>query len=304
MDYGRLLVLSWQITWRHKLLWPLGFILAMGSMVTAVVRFTYFPQLSQYLNNAIDSADSVGSTLDAFIGSEPYWTWLLGGTAVLFFVSLAFWLVWAVAQGAIISAALDAEAGQPVSWQRALNGGTALLGRFIAIDAIVFFPLFLLLLLLMLLATGLLLAFTWQMMQTGSVESAALWLMVGVACLLPLSCLLLPLGALTSVFRTVAFRETAVQLQKVRATIRQTWRVVKRQWGAILVVWALVWGMQMVLNLLLSGLAIPLGGITAVAPALGRWLGWLIGMGTAVPLTIWYTYTAVLWTLVYTEISR
>ena len=304
MDYGRLLVLSWQITWRHKLLWPLGFILAMGSMVTAVVRFTYFPQLSQYLNNAIDSADSVGSTLDAFIGSEPYWTWLLGGTAVLFFVSLAFWLVWAVAQGAIISAALDAEAGQPVSWLRALNGGTALLGRFIAIDAIVFFPLFLLLLLLMLLATGLLLAFTWQMMQTGSVESAALWLMVGVACLLPLSCLLLPLGALTSVFRTVAFRETAVQLQKVRATIRQTWRVVKRQWGAILVVWALVWGMQMVLNLLLSGLAIPLGGITAVAPALGRWLGWLIGMCTAVPLTIWYTYTAVLWTLVYTEISR
>jgi hypothetical protein len=317
MDFGRLLVLSWQITWRHKLLWPLGFILAVGSVVTAVVRFTYFPQLSQYLNNAIANADSVGSTVDGYIGSELYWTWLLGGTAVFFFLSLAFWLVWAVAQGAIISAALDAEAGQPVSWQRALNGGTALLGRFIAIDAIVFFPLFLLLLLLMLLATGLLLAFTWQMMQTGSVESAALWLMVGLACLLPLSCLLLPLGALTSVFRTLAFRETAtsttdavsalsagVQPQKVRATIGQTWLVVKRQWGAILVVWALVWGMQTVLNLLLSGLAIPLGGITAVAPALGRWLGWLVGLGTAVPLTIWHTYTAVLWTLVYTEISR
>ena len=303
MDYGRLLVQSWQLTWRHKLLWPLGFVLAMGSVATAVLRFTYFPQLSQYLDDAIGSADSVGSTLDSFIGSEQYWTWLLGGTAVFLILSLAFWLVWAVAQGAIISVTLDAEAGQPISWQRALNGGTALLGRFIAIDAIVFFPLFLLLLLLMLLATGLLLAFTWQMMQTGSVGSAALWLVVGLACLLPLSCFLLPLGVLTSVFRTLAFRETAVQPQKVRATIRQTWQVVRQQWGAILVVWALVWGIQTVLNLLLSGLAIPLGGITVVSPAVGRWLGWFVGIATAVPLTLWHTYTAVLWTIVYQEIS-
>ncbi len=309
MDYGRLLVHSWQVTWRHKLLWPLGFILAMGSVVTAVLRFTCFPQLSQYLNDAIGSVDTVGSTLDGFIGSEQYWTWLLGGTAVFFFLSLAFWLVWAVAQGAIISAVLDAEADQPVSWPRALNGGTALLGRFIAIDAIVFFPLFLLLLLLMLLATGLLLAFTWQMMQTGSAESVALWLLVGLACLLPLSCLLLPLGTLTSIFRTLAFRETAVQStavhpQKVRATIRQTWLVIKRQWGAILVVWALVWGMQTGLDLLLSGLALPLAGITAVAPQWGGWLGWLVGMATAVPLTLWHTYTAVLWTVVYRDLAK
>jgi hypothetical protein len=313
MDYGRLLVHSWQLTWRHKLLWPLGFILAMGSVVTAVLRFTYFSQLSQYLNDAIANTDLTGGALDSFIGSERYWTWLLVGTAVFFFLSLAFWLVWAMAQGSIINAVSDADAGQPVSWPRVLNGGAALLGRFIAIDAIVFFPLFLLLLLLMLLATGLLLGFTWQMMQTGSGESAALWLLVGLACLLPLSCLLLPLGTLTSVFRTLAFRETAVQRtavqgtavhpQKVRAIIRQTWLVIKRQWGAILVVWALVWGMQTVMNLLLSGLALPLGGITAVAPQWGRWLGWLVGMATAVPLTIWHTYTAVLWTIVYREIS-
>jgi hypothetical protein len=121
--------------------------------------------------------------------------------------------------------------------------------------------------------------------------------------LLPLSCLLLPLGVLTSLFRTLAFRETVVQPQKVRATIRQTWQVVKRQWGAILVIWALLWGMQTVMNLLLSGLALPLGGITAVAPQWGRWLGWLVGLATAVPLTIWHTYTAVLWTIVYKELQ-
>lgn len=297
MDYGRLFIHSWQLTWRHKLLWPPGFILAVGSVVTAVLRFTYLPQLTQYLG------DPTGIALDPFIGSEPYWTWLLGGTAVFLILSLVSWLVWAVAQGAIISAVLDAETGQPVSWWRALNGGTALLGRFIAIDAIVFFPLFLLLLLLMLLATGLMLAFTWQMMQTGSMESAAVWLAVGLACLLPLSCLLLPLGALTSLFRTLAFRETGVHPGKVRGAIRRTWQVLRRQWGAVLVVWALVWGMQTVLNLLLSGLALPLGGITAVSPTWGGWLGWLVGLATAVPLTLWHTVTAVLWTLVYREIS-
>lgn len=297
MDYGRLLVRSWQLTWRHKLLWPLGLILAMGSVATAVLRFTYLPQLTQYLG------DPSRIALDSLIGSEPYWTWLLGGTAVFLILSLVSWLVWAVAQGAVISAVLDAETGQPVSWRRALNGGTALLGRFIAIDAIVFFPLFLLLLLLMLLATGLMLAFTWQMMQTGSMESAAVWLAVGMACLLPLSCLLLPLGALTSIFRTLAFRETGVRPGKVRDAIRRTWQVLRRQWGAVLVVWALLWGIQAALNLLLSGLALPLGGITAVAPQWGHWLGWLVGVATAVPLTLWHTVTAVLWTLVYREIS-
>ena len=297
MDYGRLFVRSWQLTWRHKLLWLPGFVLAVGSVATAVLRFTYLPQLTKYLG------DPTGIALDSFVESESYWTWLWGGTAVFFFLSLAFWLAWAVAQGAIITAVNDVDAGQPVSWQSALNGGTALLGRFIAIDAIVFFPMFLLLLLLMLLAAGLMFAFTWQMLQSGSMETAVLWVVVGLACLLPVSCLLLPLGMLTSLFRTLAFRETAVRLRKVRVTIRRTWQVIKRQWGPILVIWALVWGMQTVLNLLLGGLALPLGGITAVAPAWGGWLSWLVGVGTAVPLTLWHTVTAVLWTIVYQEIS-
>lgn len=297
MDYGRLFLHSWQLTWRHKFLGPLGFVLALGSVVTAVLRFTFAPRLTQFVDNP------TGFDLESFtfIGSQQYRTWLLGGTAVFLILSLAFWLVWAVAQGSIITAALDAANERPVSWTRALNGGTALLGRFIAIDAIVFFPLFLLLLVLMLGATGALLAFGWQMVQTGSVETAVLWLTIGLACLLPLSCLILPLGALTSIFRTLAFRETAAHPQKVRVTIRQTWQVVKRQWGPILVVFALVYGMQMLLNLLLSGLSLPLGGVTAVASQLGRWLGWLVGVGTAVPLTIWYVYTAVLWTLVWDE---
>jgi hypothetical protein len=298
MDYGRLFVRAWQITWRRKLLWPLGFILALGGVVTAVLRFTYFPQFTQYLNSPLD-----GAALDSFITNQPNLTWLLGGTAVFLILSLVFWLVWAVAQGGIITAALAEEAGKPVSWRRALEGGTTLLGRFIVIDAIVFFPLFLLLLVLMLTATGLLLAFTWQMMQSGSMETAVLWVVGGMACLLPLSCLLLPLGMATSVFRTLAFRETALQPQKVRTSIRQTWQVIKRNWGAVLVVWALLWGMQTLLNLLLSGLSLPLGGVTAAAPVLGRWLGWLVGVGTAVPLTLWHTYTAVLWTLAYTEIA-
>ncbi|MCB9421854.1 MAG: hypothetical protein H6667_18785 [Ardenticatenaceae bacterium] len=298
MDYGRLLVSSWQFTWRHKFLWPFGLILALGSVVTAVFRFTYLPQFMQFVG------DPTGIALDAFVGNNQYWTWLLGGTAVLFILSLAFWLVWATAQGAIITAVNEAEAGRSVFWRQAVGGGMALLGRFIAIDAIVFFPLFLLLLLLMLLATGLMLAFTWQMMRIGSTETAVTWIVAGLACLLPLTCLLLPLGMLTSVLRTLAFRETAIQPQKVRASIRQTWQVMKRQWGAILVVWALVWGMQTILNVGISGLALPLGGVTAVAPALGRWLGWLVGVGTAVPLMIWHTYTAVLWTMVYRDLAE
>lgn len=297
MDYGRFFIRSWQLTWRHKILWLPGFVLALGSVATAVLRVTYFPQLTQNLGDL----DQVA--LDAFIWNRSFWLWLVGGTAVFLMLSLASWLVWATAQGAIISAVHDAAAGRPVAWRQALNGGTALLGRFIAIDAIVFFPLFLLLLLLMLFATGLILAFTWQMMQTGSMETAVIWTAAGLICLLPLSCLLLPLGMLTSTFRTLAFRETAVHPQKVRATIHRTWQVVKQQWGAILVVWALLWGMQMLLNLLLGGLSLPLGGVTAVAPALGRWLGWLAGVGTAVPLTIWYTYTAVLWTVFYQELQ-
>ncbi len=299
MDYGRLFTQSWHLIWRHKFLWWFGLIAAMGSVVGAAFRISFLPQLTQFRNGP------TGAVFDslAAAGWEQFSTWLLSGTAVLFIISTAYWLAAAIAQGAIIGAVIDLDAERPSTFRLAARQGWGYLGRFIAIDALVFFPLFLLLLLLMLLVMGGILAIAYLSFQGGGVKEVTAVLAIGLICLLPLTCLLFPIGLLTSAFRTLAFRDTAVCQTGARESIRHTGQIIRRQWGNVLILLALLWGIQYLPGLLLSLLTMGLGAVTAVSPALTGWLGWLVAGVTAVPLAILHAYSAAAWTLAYQELA-
>ena len=300
MDYGRLFTRSGHLVWRHKFLWLFGLIAGLGSVASTVFRLAYLPKITQLANGPLWAVfDSLAAA-----ELEQFLTWLLSATAVLFLIATVYWLAATIAQGAIIGAVIDLEAERPSSFRLAVRQGVSYLGRFIAIDALVFFPLFLLLLLLLLLLMGGMLGFTYLSLQRGGVEAATAVFTLGLACLLPLLCLLFPVGLLSSVFRTLAFRDTAVYQTGARASIRHTWQVIRRQWGHVLILLALLWGIQYLPGLLLSLLTTGLGAVTAVSPALTGWLGWVVGLGTAVPLAILHAYIAIVWTLAYQEAAE
>jgi hypothetical protein len=237
------------------------------------------------------------------------------GVPVLFLVVIGFWLVVTLAEGSLISAVLDLEGGRPVTLVRALARGVGLLVRFIAIDTVVFFPLFLLLLLLMILAIAWLLGAVWLSLRDGTVASLTGFLLLGVICLLPLLCLMLPLTFLTVIYRTLAFRHAAVVGTGIRTSIRQTWHVIRRNVGTLLVLVILLWGLQYLLNLGLNLFIVP-STIGAVVPSLavfnndgmlaaGRLAPIAIGLLAGL-LVIWlqalaHAFTATVWTLAYEE---
>ncbi len=303
MNYGRLFSRSWQLVWHHKFLWLLGLAAGLGSIISAPLRLAYSTQITQLVTDPTGVTDPAWA--DALVAGEPdaLLSWLLGGTAVLFVISIGYWLLVTVAQGAMIGAVIDWEGERPSSLRLALRHGVGLLGRFIAIDTLVFFPLFILSLALLLLATGGLLSIAYASMQGSSIESVMKTMTVGVFCMLPFLLLLIPVGMATSVYRTLAFRDTAVCGTGVRESIRHTWQVIRRQWGAVLVLALLLWGLQSVPGMLLSVLTALLAAFTAVSPSATIWLSWIVGLGTAVPLAVLHAYIAVVWTLAYTELQ-
>jgi len=303
MNYGRLFAQSWHLIRRNKFLWLLGLIAGLGSVILAPLRAAFSPQIAQLIN------DPSGLDLALLTAeSDRLMAWLLGGTAVLFVVSLIYWLAVTVAQGAIIGATIDLAAGRPSSWRSSLRQGIGYLGRFIAIDTLVYFPLFALTLALMLLTLGGLTVIAYEAIQGSAAESVAVMMAAGLVCLLPLAALLSLVGLGTSVFRTLAFRDTAVHKTGVRDSIRHTWQVIRQQWGTTLVLLALLWGVQMAAGLLVSVVTIPLGWATAVTTAVmpdwaGNWL-WLASAAAAAPLAIVHAFVAVGWTLGYMAMAE
>ncbi|MCP4424164.1 MAG: hypothetical protein GY803_06710 [Chloroflexi bacterium] len=299
MNYGRLLTDSWQFAWRNKILWLLGLVVGLGAIIGAVFRTAYSSQLTQFVDGPFWAVFDPVATVEP----ERLFSWLLSGAVLFFIVSTGYWLAATAAQGAIISAVIDETAGRSFSFRSSLRQGIGWLGRFIAIDALVFLPLFALALALMLLAMGGMLGTVYLALQGSGVEMITAVLVIGLACLLPLACLLVPVGWLTSIFRTLAFRDTAVRHPTgVRESIRHTWQVMRRQWVAVLILSLLLWGIQAAPGLLLSLLAIPLAAATAVSPVMARWLGWIVGLGAAAPIAILYAFIAVAWTKAYIEL--
>ncbi len=294
MNYGRLFAQSWHLVWRNKFLWLLGLVAGLGSVILAPLRAAFSPQITQLVN---DPAKLETGLLAA--DPDRLSVWLFGGAAVFLVISLGYWLAATVAQGAIIGAAIDLVGGRPSSFRSSLRQGVGFLSRFIAIDALVYFPLFALTLVLMLLTLGGLIVIAYEAVQGSAAESAAVMMGVGLICLLPLLALLLPIGLATSAFRTLAFRDTAVHQTGVRDSIRHTWQVIRRQWTAVLILFALLWGVQTGAGLLVSGLTVPLGWATAVTPYWADSLLWLASAIAALPLALVHAFVAAAWTLGY-----
>ncbi len=63
---------------------------------------------------------------------------LIMGTIWLFLALVVFWLVFTLTEASIIAATLHLDLGKPITLQQSLSIGWKFVGKFIAIDALVF----------------------------------------------------------------------------------------------------------------------------------------------------------------------
>lgn len=306
------------LSWREKRLWLLGFIAGLGSLGVDIARTRLISGITRQNGGLADWLSQPENTFERLFPSpERIGIWLIWGTVVLFLVATVVWLMATWAEASIITSVLRIEAGESLSMRRSFAMGRKLLGRFIAIDAIVFLPLFLLLLLLMLGGMVALVAVVAFLVEGGSVDSSSLVAAVSALCLIPVFCLLFPLSVATTSYRTLAFREAAIRAFPVRASLRHSWRVVRTHLGTVIIWTALLWGVRYLFGLVTgainAAMVAVMSGATILTLAettdlgsplnmLAQGLPYLMIPLTALGRAILFAFTAAAWTLIYLEL--
>lgn len=315
-----------RLTWQHKTLWWLGLLPGLTHLVTSLARLWFFqfarreylPLLAPFL------AD--GSPLDQWlftpevIGQFFNVPVLIGGIVWLFLVGIIFWLLLVLAEAAIIAATLGIVGEKPLSVGGSLASGRRFLGRFVAIDALLFFPWFLLALAAMVVLALTVTSTAVLAVNQSSTTSLFSALGLGLSCATLLACLLIPVSFVTLRFRTMAYRDAIINdatpgsEKTIRQTVRHTWQVARRNPAEVFILIAILWGLQYVFNLLLGVINLPLGLATAVPAFLnasggaGTAVSLLVGLVTAVllaiPQALLFVYVAVAWTLAYLDWSH
>jgi len=293
MDITGILRRTWEITWRHKGLWVLGILAncSGGQGGSNASRLT-----------EIQSPRDEFPQLERWVATIPEETWLAIGLAVLCLVlllALLFWVLAAIGNGGIIAAFQMAETGEAVSLGSAFQKGLAYLWRLLLLQIV------------LALATFLILGPT----ILGGILFSILTAGVGLICLIPLLCLLFPLGIALSLYAQLAQVALVVDDLDLPGAFLRGWAVLRARPGEVLIM-ALLLGVggfviglilavpfillaiPLILSLLagtdasgLAGLSVSLIGILLYLPIL------LVASG------VLRTFTTGAWTLTYRSLT-
>lgn len=295
MRYGRYFSHAWQIIWQSKWSGLLGLLASVGNLPSLYGRI-YLLQTPTFLNTL--ASTSFENSLDK--ANHLLWVWIYAMPLFLFLWVLATW-----GEAALIFLAFAKPPDSTTSLKGVLNQGRRILPRLIGIDTLVFLPLFVITMGLLLLFLGTLVAVLVGLTQQPA-NSKTMWMALLPFCLCLLFAILPPFTIGTLVFRTLAFRDTAVHEQGIRATVRQTWQTLKRLPIPIFIMTVLIGGLQLVWGLLMSVIqffATTLMGFWGISTNSG-WGLWLIIVFVVIAFgltAVIHAYTATLWTLFYKE---
>jgi len=301
--YSNLFIKALKLLWNNKYLLVLGLFGSIGKSIGSIFQIWIVGRLPT-LESLVSQPGALAYQIENLV-SRPL-AWFMWRGVNLFFLSIAFWLIVTLAEGALINAVANIESGHRIVSHQAIRSGWKFLGRFVGIDTLIFFPLFLTFLILMFLIFGFLGGSAVYTFKGASFESVVSLLAFGLVCLIPLFCLLFPISFLTAVFRTLAFRDTVIRDAGVRDSIHHTWRIIRQHTGKLFILVALLWGAGYLINLILTICAVPLIGVTVLAiPINGSSiaLSWIINAAVILVSigvhSIMYSFISVIWTLAY-----
>jgi hypothetical protein len=237
MNISDLFVRAWRFTWGHKMLWILG--LFSGLTGLAIDFLLRIPA------RWLISTTSIEELLDGLAtqsGQIFLLASLIGGTIALFILGILIWLIGAAAEGGIIYSISRLEVGRTVSFRHAWRAGFGYIGRLIAIDTIIFLPLFVLLMLGLLLASGAMFGAVIMAAEPANDVSSILTLLTAIGGgVLALLCLAAPIAIFTFLLRFLAFRAAIVEDLAARESISRAWKIMRANPGSVLALALLLW---------------------------------------------------------------
>jgi len=297
MDYGWVLKRAWEITWKFKGLWVLGILASCssggggggGGGGSSGARTQFSPD-----------SDPRFLEIQRWIESIPPETWIviaIGVAVVILVLGLVALVLGVIGQGGLIAGFNQVEDSGKVTLAEAFRLGTANFWRLLGVR-IVFW------------LAGVLLAIV---LVVAAILVAVGTLGIGLLCLVPLLCVLIPVGAIVGVYVTLTQVALVTEHLTVGDAFRRSWKVLKENLGPVIVI-----GLILLFGSMIVGLILALPIIAVVLPAalvvaLGGDMATTSGLVTAGLCLVFYlpvmivangvlqTYVSGAWTLSYRQ---
>ena len=215
MDISAIFKRAGEITWKHKGLWVLGILAnCSGGSSRGSSNLSRIPEYR--------TGGGEFPQIERWFQSIPEETWIAIGIAVLcgiLLLALIFWVLAAIGNGGLIAGFQMAETGETVTLASAFQQGIRYFWKLLGIQLIL----------------GIASLVVFAPMIVGGILMTVLTFGVALLCLIPLSCLLVPVGFVISIYTQLTQVALIVEDLDIVAAFQRAWEVFRSHLGQIIV---------------------------------------------------------------------
>jgi len=307
MDYGKVLSRAWEITWRWKVLWILGFLAALGSgggggSGSGSSSYTASgEEWRSWFGHTYYGPEFPAGVIAAIVG--------IGCLALI--IGIAIWVVSVIARGGLIAGVQQVEEEGQTSFGQAWKAGARRFWSLFGISFLAAIPI------IILVAVGIV-ALILLIVPVASATNAsdatiAMGILTPILCGGVFCCGMVIVAVILQQIRIYAERAAVLEeLGWIEAFVRG-WNVLRANLGTTLVFWAIFFaigiGLFIAVGIVLAAVVAPFAAIGAgvgsgpwlVVPILGGGLIAII-VGSLIGAVV-ETFTSATWTLAYREMT-
>lgn len=216
MDITNIFKRAWEITWKNKGLWVLG-ILANCSGSSGQSSGNTGSRMEYHFNG------NEFPRFENWVRSVPEDTWVtiaIVTACVIILLAIIFWALSAIGNGGLISGFQMAEMDETPTLAKAFRQGIRHFWKLMAIQLIVGLTV------LVIVIAGII----------GGGVFSVLTLGIGLLCLIPIICLLIPLAILLSIYTMLTQVAVIVEKLDIMTSFKRSWEIARTNPGEIILV--------------------------------------------------------------------
>jgi hypothetical protein len=303
MEYGKVFGRAWEITWRWKILWILGFLVSLGSISGGGSNVTY--QFGQGDVERWSYQIRQPEAIAAIVGI------VLAVACVAVLVAIALAIVSVIARGALIAGVQDVEEVGSTSFGRAWSAGRRRFWTLLGISILAALPVNLL---------GLVGAAVLTLIIVGAVQgggefgrAAGAGIALAVACGGALCCIVVIASTILGVIQVYADRAAVLEGLGWIDAFKRGWQVLKENIGPTLILWLVFLVIGLVFAAVIAGavmaLALPFFAVFGQTESSAWWIvplscGSLIAVIVgALIQSVYQVFYSATWTLAYRQLT-
>ena len=309
MDFGKVLGRAWQITWRWKMLWVLGFLAALGQGGSSAPQWNWNYTLSdqdfqRWSYQPWEYAEEVFAGIAVLV---------LALCCVALIIAIILWVVSIIARGGLIAAVQQVEVEGETSFGRAWSAGARKFWTLFGLGILASLPIILVVIIgIIIFSIGI--AAGVGLMEVGEAAGITSIIFVTVICGGFLCCGMFVLVIVLAQIRIYGERAAILEDLGWIDAFKRGWQVLVENIGATLILWLIFFALGIVIFgitfVIVMGLTLPLLGLfTTTDPG---WMligplcvGGAIGMIVyAVIRSIIVAFTSSTWTLAFMELTK